>query len=390
MHIEVRQHDWMGTRSKNITFIVTEECQLRCRYCYLVHKNNKHVLKFETAKKAVDYILENRDLFGEEAAVIDFIGGEPLLEIKLIDRICDYFKQKAFMLDHPWFDMYRLTITSNGLLYSDPEVQQFIKKNREHLDLTITIDGTKRKHDLQRVFPDGSGSYDKVAAQIPLYLSQFPSAGTKVTIGHKDLPYIHESIIHLWNLGIKNINANVVFEDVWEDGDEQIYEQQLMSLADDIISNEYYKEHRCSLFNRDIGHPVKDDGNWCGSGKMLCVDTEGRFYPCMRFTAFSLADKEARSVGSVETGINTNLLRPFLSLRLSAQSSIDCMACDIGSGCAWCQAANYDYADTPTIYQRAVFICKFHHARVIANKYFWAQLDKIKKSEKQDRVNAGK
>lgn len=28
--------------------------------------------------------------------------------------------------------------------------------------MTITIDGTKAKHDLQRVFPDGTGSYDVV------------------------------------------------------------------------------------------------------------------------------------------------------------------------------------------------------------------------------------
>lgn len=30
----------------------------------------------------------------QHAVTLDFIGGEPLLEIELIDKICDYFKLK--------------------------------------------------------------------------------------------------------------------------------------------------------------------------------------------------------------------------------------------------------------------------------------------------------
>ena len=29
----------------NITFCLTEECNLRCKYCYEVHKNNKRKIK---------------------------------------------------------------------------------------------------------------------------------------------------------------------------------------------------------------------------------------------------------------------------------------------------------------------------------------------------------
>jgi uncharacterized protein len=53
------------------------------------------------------------------------------------------------------------------------------------------------------------------------------------------------------------------------------------------------------------------------------------------------------------------------------------MTCDVSNGCAWCQGANYDFADTDTIYQRAIFICNMHKARVKANKYFWGKLDEI-------------
>lgn len=48
---------------KVITFVVTQDCQLSCKYCYLVDKNQKGRMSIETAKKAVDYILDNPSYF---------------------------------------------------------------------------------------------------------------------------------------------------------------------------------------------------------------------------------------------------------------------------------------------------------------------------------------
>ena len=75
--------------AKNITFIVTKDCQLACKYCYLVGKNAKERLPWEVAKKAIDYILKYETDFPQESVTWDFIGGEPFLEIDLIDKICE-------------------------------------------------------------------------------------------------------------------------------------------------------------------------------------------------------------------------------------------------------------------------------------------------------------
>lgn len=184
--------------AKNITFIVTKDCQLACKYCYLVGKNSKERMPFEIAKQAIDYILDHEDDFKEESVVWDFIGGEPFIEIDLIDEICDYLKTEMFRRDHHWFNSYRFSFSTNGLNYRTDKVQRFIEKNKEHLSIGITIDGTKQKHDLNRVYKqDGDverGSYDDVVKNIPLWLSQFPHAGTKVTISSADIPYIKESV----------------------------------------------------------------------------------------------------------------------------------------------------------------------------------------------------
>lgn len=400
-NIKPNRPQWGRGITKSITFIVTKDCQLACKYCYLVGKNTKERMSWGVAKAAIDYILDHENEMCEESVVWDFIGGEPFLEIDLIDRICDYLKAEMFRRDHHWFNSYRFSFSTNGINYHTEKVQRFIQKNLAHLSIGITIDGTRRKHDLNRIWKtpemergiaprpeEERGSYDDVVRNIPLWLEQFPGAGTKVTIASDDLPYIRESVLHLYELGIHEVNINCVFEDVWKDGDDRILEEQLTELADAIIDGGWYEDYACSFFSEQIGKPLDcrlENQNWCGAGRMLAVDAAGNFYPCTRFAQYSLRDKAAWVVGNVREGIDRNRLRPFLTLDRCTQSARECIDCDVAGGCAWCQGENYDAAATPTLFQRSTAICKMHKARVRANNYYWNRLyRKLEKENKED------
>lgn len=373
---------WEGNNEdkkvKNITLCVTEDCNLACKYCYMTGKNHRKKMTFETAKKCIDYILSNREEFSEGSVVWDFIGGEPFLEIDLIDKVCDYIKMKMFMLDHPWFDSYRFSFSTNGLLYHTEKVQSFIKKNKSHLSIGISIDGNKTKHDLQRVYPSGKGSYDDVMKNVPLWLKQFPNESTKATFSHNDLPYLKDSIISLWNNGIKEVAANVIFEDVWQEGDDKILEKQLDELGDYILENKLWNEYYVRFFDPSIGNPLRKESlerNFCGAGKMLAIDCDGNFFPCIRFVDFALEKRNGRCIGNVEKGINKDKLRTFDALTLQDQSKEECINCEVATGCAWCTGFNYD--DSGSIYKRSTHICKLHKATVRANKRFWAKYEKL-------------
>lgn len=387
--IKEQSLSWKSGQTKNITFIVTKDCQLACKYCYLVGKNEKERMTWEIAKAAIDYILDHETDFREESVIWDFIGGEPFLEIDLIDKICDYIKLELFRRNHHWFNSYRFSFSTNGINYDSEKVQSFIAKNGSHISIGITIDGTQRKHDMNRIWKGNGperGSYIDVVRNIPLWLSQFANAGTKVTISSADIPYIKESVLHLYSLGIHEININVVFEEIWQEGDDKLFENQLIELADTIIENECYKENACSFFSELIGRPldpIADNQNWCGAGRMLAIDAAGNFYPCTRFAAYSLREKSPIIIGNIHDGIDSNKLRPFLTLDRTTQSPQECIDCEVASGCAWCQGENYDAADTDTVYQRSTAICKMHKARVRANNYYWNKL--FRKLELEDR-----
>ena len=163
---------WKSGLTKTITFIVTKDCQLACKYCYLVGKNNKERMSWETAKKAIDYILSHPEDFPEKDVVWDFIGGEPFLKIDLIDKICDYIKIEMFRKNHHWFNSFRFSFSTNGINYNNEKVQRYIKKNKDRISIGITIDGTRQKHDMNRIYKNTFsndkeiGSYDDVVRNI--------------------------------------------------------------------------------------------------------------------------------------------------------------------------------------------------------------------------------
>lgn len=136
------------------------------------------------------------DIQISEDVIVEFFGGEPMIEMKLVDQISDYFKIRAYELNHPWAWRYRFNFATNGVNYSSPEVQAYIEKNYGKISIGISIDGTKEKHDLNRVFPDGSGSYSAIEKNIPLWLSQF-APSTKMTFASADLKYLKDSVIDL-------------------------------------------------------------------------------------------------------------------------------------------------------------------------------------------------
>lgn len=337
--------------SRTITFQVTDACNLACTYCYQINKGVR-AMKFETAKKLIDMLLSGSpklagyvDVKTSPAIIIEFIGGEPFLQIDLIEQICDYFVDKAIELEHPWADKFAISICSNGVLYFNEKVQHFLNKYRRKLSFSITIDGNKELHDACRVFPNGEPSYDLAVAGAMDWVKRGNYMGSKITIAPENLPYLYDAILHMVELGYDEINANVVYENVWKPEHAPQYYEQLIKIADYFIDNNLVEDYYLALFDSMFFKPMdeNENDNWCGGvGLMLSCDPDGYLYPCIRYMESSLGnEREPLRIGNVDDGIaqcsehkcNVDCLN---CITRRSQSTDECFYCPIAQGCSWC------------------------------------------------------
>jgi len=358
-----------------LTFQITNQCQLRCKYCYTdAAAELPPCMPRETAYRAIDYFLRDRERFTANLVSLDFIGGEPFLYVELIEDIICYFLKRSMETGHSWYDGHMFSITTNGICYSDPKIQEFIQKYLKELHINITLDGTKKKHNTNRLYPDGRGSYENVVGNIPLWVSQFPEGASKVTLTREDLPEICDSVENLWSLGIRNINFGFVLEDSWQPEDADIISEQLKKLADLVVQNGMMDGRRLPFFNiTDPGRlpDTKAAKGVCNAGNIVTVGLDGKLYPCARFAPGTQTSKPDRYIGDVVNGINDDLLRPFVTYDRRKYSSSQCEECEVDNSCNWCHAANYTLADTPTICQPSLGLCEVSKAIVRANQYFY-------------------
>lgn len=364
---------------KNFTFQVTEGCSLCCTYCYQTAKSGRK-MSWETAKAVVDSLFSQDDAASKgsgksEAIILEFIGGEPLLEIRLIDKIVDYFLYQAIRRDHRWAARFMISICSNGVAYFEPEVQDFIRRHQRHLSFSVSIDGNRELHNACRVFPDGSGSYDVAVRAALHYMEHYGGLGSKMTLAPENIAYTFDALKNLYELGYQEIHANCVFERGWTVEHARIYYGQLKKLADWILAEGRERVY-LSLFDESRYRPMdpSDNQNWCGgNGRMLSVDCDGVLYPCIRYMPTSLGGKRLPiTCGDIRTGVDWRKLEEMQTITRRSQSTDECFYCPIAAGCSWCTA--YNYQEFGTINRRATFICEMHKAESLANVYFWNKL----------------
>ena len=127
-------------RLKELVLWVTTDCNLRCRYCYASGGDNAEYMDWPVAKQALDIMLRYSDGFK-----IQFAGGEPLLNIDLMEQVMGYAKGRGV----------RYHLQTNATLITD-NVARNLK--RLGVDVGVSLDGLPAVNDPLRSFADGGGS----------------------------------------------------------------------------------------------------------------------------------------------------------------------------------------------------------------------------------------
>ena len=203
-------------RKKCLSILLTDDCNLKCKYCYCGEERKKDSINLDFVKCAIDdFVKQGNKLF------IRFFGnGEPTLEFDKIKEIHNY----AVNIDgNAIFE-----IQTNGVF--NENIAEWISNN---IDIVwISYDGTTEVNEFYRATFNNTSVSNVVEKNIRYINTRVKELGVRATIGKKNLYKQNEIIDKMEELGVKYIYSDLMFADV---GNKLYYEDEIEPL-------EYAKE----------------------------------------------------------------------------------------------------------------------------------------------------
>ena len=246
---------------------VSNSCNLACTYCYANggnYKNENNIMSKKVAEDIVRFLKENMN----HIETIFFFGGEPLLNIDIIEYICGEFKDKSFKL------------ITNGTLINE-KIIDVIKKY--DIAIGLSLDGPRNIHDNSRITKEGNPTFDIIIKNI------------------QKLKDNNINIINIQGTFTEFTNKHISKDDLVKYFDNN-FEVKFLTVSDDVNNrtatyseNENYviksimNEKNVllgltmkALLNSKSSNAITDFKCGASNASML-IYSDGKIYPCQRF-----------------------------------------------------------------------------------------------------------
>jgi uncharacterized protein len=319
---------------------ISQDCNLRCRYCYAGggdYGSEPSLMNETTAKAVLDTFYRMFDHIEN----IQFFGGEPFLNPRLIAFICRYLKernQRGILKNLPNFG-----VVTNGTILSK-EIIHLLKEFQ--IGVTISLDGPEYIQDNLR----GRGTYRSVQRFIQALDNNGIDFGFESTFtsAHLDAGITLNTMMDFFSfnyncseihippvalcpespLALDRVSESQVYRSAIEYSTENLLHGKATSISFATRLIDAYTECR----------PIR---LYCPAGfATLSVDTQGNVFPCFMFTGI-----DDFRFGNVFDPVfpDRSKTKPIIRrLRGNEKSkNPDCLTCWAFPFCSGCIGADY-------------------------------------------------
>ena len=178
----------------NVWFHITNQCNLRCKYCYIRKSSKRMDLKI--ANKAIKKIYLTAVTHKIKYILFTFMGGEPLLEFPKIRLLIKKIRE----LEQKYKIHSRINLISNGTLINAKIAGELKKLN---ISVQISCDGFGRYNDKTRVFPNGSGSFKFIKRGMENLQKMGIRFGVIIVVTSKNIKGVPEFVEYLLSQKIR-------------------------------------------------------------------------------------------------------------------------------------------------------------------------------------------
>ncbi len=321
---------------------LTNDCNLRCKYCYAQggsYGGRRSILSEDMADRILNVFYSHFEII----QTVQLFGGEPLMNINVMEKICKYIRNKDLQHERKT----NIGLVTNATLISDDFIS-LVKKYEIHV--TISYDGDPVVNDLLRPYANGAGtSNDILNNALHLYRETNQPETIEVTYTQ----YHIDNNIKIMQIvsNIKDMFENTSVHLVPVSGEEEcsytIKDLQPFVESIDEIFGSTDKIYSYSIADRIFYGLNKEYSPMryiCVAGNgTLSVSVEGNVYPCFMFT-----NEEGLCLGNITNSniFNSQTFNEKLQeLREFSDKTKnpDCSKCFIKTLCVGCLGLNARY-----------------------------------------------
>lgn len=326
------------------SFLLTEDCNLACTYCF--EKHNKNKMSLDVVHAGVDFLANNAMRNGNDRFNALLFGGEPFMNLDAAEELLRYGWEESQKRQIK----FTASVVTNGTIMNN-RLAKIIEEYRDKVNLGIqlSVDGVKKVHDMYRITKEGKPSFDIIEKNIPKFQALYNGPDDRRLSIHgcvnKDsLPYLYESWCYFrYVLNFKQIWFLLVPEERWEFSDIKLYRAQCEKIYKEVTDEFKRSEDRADTYNYspfDKYECVNQrNSKPCGAGEsFVTITAKGDIYPCHEI--YFNDDYNETCFGNVfDKRLDEDVRRIWVDYE---ESDLGCEPCE-NKQCYRCLAANWTH-----------------------------------------------
>ncbi|WP_202319110.1 radical SAM protein [Archaeoglobus neptunius] len=166
---------------------VTQDCNLRCIYCYAGGGERRDYMDFSTAKNVMER-------YNDRITKVQFTGGEPMLNYRLIKRFAERYDAD-------------FSLQTNATLLDCEKIEELAELG---VSIAVSIDAPPNINDRLRPYANGEGSTRDVLRSMMLLKSQNVNYGITCVVTPYNQRYLRDLIDMVYAFGAKSVSFDVL------------------------------------------------------------------------------------------------------------------------------------------------------------------------------------
>ncbi len=301
----------------DVTLILTEECNLRCAYCY--QKNYpRSVMPVPVAVSALESAVRR----GARHLALTFFGGEPFLQAPSLFEILRFARGLERRAGVP----VTAKVSTNGLALDDDAVRE---AGALGLFISLSHDGVREAMDAGRLTPEGRSSFDPVDAALRRLVAAGIPFGVYSVITPANVAHLARSRRYLWEAGARILVSAVDYTASWDEASVRMLARQVEELGALYRSllRERGNVHLEPFDSRIAQRTRSDEWQRCAPGvRQVTVAPDGALYGCVEYFY-----RRRDPIGTAEAWLDPERVRAISRERV--ERAPDCGDCALVERC---------------------------------------------------------